>query len=121
MWMRSISRVGLPAKSMQWALYEYVGDTRGMGFLYPAQSISNFESGFDVAYVHSDATPRRLPLRPIWPGFAINTIFYAAVLWLLFAAFGQIRRRRRIKRGLCPACAYPVGESAVCTECGKAL
>jgi hypothetical protein len=26
----------------------------------------------------------------------------------------------RIKRGLCPACAYPVGSSSVCTECGAA-
>ncbi|MCZ6655485.1 MAG: hypothetical protein O7D91_20955, partial [Planctomycetota bacterium] len=24
-----------------------------------------------------------IPLRPLWPGFAINTIFYAAILWLL--------------------------------------
>jgi hypothetical protein len=27
----------------------------------------------------------RLPVRPLWPGFTINTIFYAAILWLLFA------------------------------------
>jgi hypothetical protein len=52
-------------------------------------------------------------------GFAINTLFYAALLWLLFAAPFALRRRRRIKRGLCPACAYPVGDSDVCTECGK--
>jgi hypothetical protein len=62
-----------------------------------------------------------LPLQPLWPGFGINTIFCAALLWLPFAAFGRIRRRRRIKRGLCPACAYPVSDSAVCTECGKAV
>jgi hypothetical protein len=62
---------------------------------------------------------RILPLRPLWPGFAINTVFYAAILWMLFAAPGMIRRRRRIKRGLCAACAYPVGESDVCTECGR--
>jgi hypothetical protein len=60
-----------------------------------------------------------LPLRPIWPGFAINTLFYAAILWLLFALPGALRRWRRIKRGLCPACAYPVGASDLCTECGK--
>ena len=61
------------------------------------------------------------PIGVIWPGFAINTIFYAAMLWFPFAAFGRIRRRRRIKRGLCPACAYPVGTSDVCTECGKVV
>jgi hypothetical protein len=54
----------------------------------------------------------------IWPGFAINTLFYAGILWLLFAAPIALRRRRRIKRGLCPACAYPVGTSNKCTECG---
>jgi hypothetical protein len=30
-----------------------------------------------------------------------------------------MRRPRRIKRGLCPTCAYPVGDSPLCTECGK--
>jgi hypothetical protein len=59
--------------------------------------------------------------QPLWPGFAINALFYAAVLWLLFAAPFALRRRRRIKRGLCPACAYPVGASDACTECGKPL
>jgi hypothetical protein len=60
-----------------------------------------------------------LPLRPMWRGFAINTLFYAAILWLLFATPLELRRMRRIKRGLCPACAYPVGASDLCTECGK--
>jgi hypothetical protein len=61
------------------------------------------------------------PCLPIWPGFAINTILYAAILWLLFAAPGTIRRWRRIKRGLCPECAYPVGSSETCTECGAVI
>jgi hypothetical protein len=65
--------------------------------------------------------PRVLPLRYLWPGFAINTIFYAAILWLLFFAPGAVRRTIRRKRGQCPACAYPVGTSPVCTECGKSL
>ncbi len=25
----------------------------------------------------------------------------------------------RTKRGLCPKCAYPLGESPVCTQCGQ--
>jgi hypothetical protein len=54
-------------------------------------------------------------------GFAINTLFYAAILWAIFAVLRAIRRTRRASRGLCPACAYPVGESAVCTECGAAV
>ncbi|HVP73606.1 MAG TPA: hypothetical protein VMS30_07700 [Phycisphaerales bacterium] len=64
---------------------------------------------------------RPYPLIPIWPGFAINTVFYALVLWLLFAAPFALRRWRRIKRGLCPKCAYPVGTNEVCTECGHPI
>ena len=64
--------------------------------------------------------PRAVPLLPVWPGFLINTIFYAAVLWLPFGPFAM-RRLIRLKRGLCPKCAYPMGESSVCTECGREL
>jgi hypothetical protein len=28
----------------------------------------------------------QMPYKPIWPGFAINTIFYAAIVWFLFFA-----------------------------------
>jgi len=68
-----------------------------------------------------ESTQKILPTSAIWPGFAINTMFYAGVLWMVFAFPFMVRRRRRIKRGLCPACAYPVGQSPVCTECGKAV
>ena len=71
-----------------------------------------------------------LPLCPIWPGFAINTIFYTAIswgVWLLFAVPGRLRRWRRIRRGACAACGhlFPPATldnskgSDVCTECGS--
>jgi hypothetical protein len=69
----------------------------------------------------SSAEARFLPLRPISPGFAVNTIFYAAILWLLILGPFVLRRFLRAKRHLCPWCAYPVGESVACTECGKPL
>ena len=62
-----------------------------------------------------------LPARPLWPGFAINTLFYATILWLLAWGASAFRRFLRVRRGLCPKCAYPMGESSVCTECGGAL
>ncbi len=62
-----------------------------------------------------------IPLRPIWPGFAVNTLFYATILWLLIPGPFVLRRFLRLRRGLCSQCAYPMGESAVCTECGGAL
>jgi hypothetical protein len=66
---------------------------------------------------------RILPLGVIWPGFLASALFYA-LLWLgvitaprlARSARGALRRRR----GLCPRCAYPVGASIVCTECGLA-
>ena len=63
-----------------------------------------------------------IPMRPVWPGFAINTVFYAVILWPLFAAPFALRRRLRVKRGLCPKCAYDLRGRApmsdVCPECG---
>ena len=66
-----------------------------------------------------------LPSRGIWPGFAINTIFYAALLWVLWIAPGKIRRLVRIRRGCCPACGFIIApgtcSNGLCSECGVAL
>jgi hypothetical protein len=64
-----------------------------------------------------------LPLRPTMLGFLVNTLFYAAILWLIFAAPWQFRRWRRARRGLCRRCGYDLrGHSSaserICPECG---
>ena len=63
-----------------------------------------------------------VPLRPIWPGFAINTIFYAAIIWLVTLGPLTVRRLIRRKRGLCIKCGYDLrgtsGGGGVCSECG---
>ncbi len=69
----------------------------------------------------SENTAHILPLRPVFPGFLINTLFYALPLWLLFFAPFTARRTIRRRRGRCAKCAYPVGTSPVCTECGAVL
>ena len=73
--------------------------------------------GLDVGYQPS-RTLNLLPLTPLWPAFALNTLLYATLTWLLSCALLALRRFRRIRRGLCPTCAYPTGESSVCSECG---
>ncbi len=62
-----------------------------------------------------------LNLRPIIPGFIVNTLFYAAMLGLLIQGFISARRCSRIRRNLCPTCSYPAGTARVCSECGRAL
>ena len=65
---------------------------------------------------------RELPLGPIWPGLAINTILYAALLWLLTLGPFTLRRVLRRKRGRCIKCGYDLrgAEHEVCPECGAA-
>ena len=65
--------------------------------------------------------PQYLPAGVIAVPFAINTIFYAAILWLLIPGHFALRRFLRLRRGLCPKCAYPIGKSSVCTECACEL
>ncbi len=64
---------------------------------------------------------RPLAVLPIWPGFAINTVFYAAMLWLLTLGPFAARRFIRNKRGHCIKCGYDLRGSSrggVCPECG---
>ena len=96
------------------------------GSVLTIRVISGIRTGaVDPAWIHGPdnrGLPRALPLRPIPVGFALNTLFYAAILWpLSYDPFVLLRRVIRKRRGLCPACGYPVGESDLCTECGKTL
>ncbi len=67
-----------------------------------------------------------LPLKPVLIGFAINTIFYAAILWMVTLGPFTARRMIRRKRGCCIKCGYDLrGTSGansrgggVCSECG---
>ncbi len=55
------------------------------------------------------------------PGAQPKDNLTIAVLWLLICGSFALRRFIRRRRGLCPACAYPMGDSNVCTECGLVL
>ena len=64
-----------------------------------------------------------LPLKPLFPGFYIDTALYTS-LWWAALFFRPLRRSRRIARGLCPACAYSLKglppDATKCPECGGA-
>jgi hypothetical protein len=77
----------------------------------------------DTAHLRRAWGARRvlLPTRVLWPGFAVNTAFYALLAGAAVAAVIAVRRVMRRKHGLCPGCGYPVGGSPICTECGQAI
>jgi hypothetical protein len=63
-----------------------------------------------------------LPMRPLWPGFVLDTLFYAAIWFGLFFGFASAKRAIRRRRGRCPMCGYDLrgapGLAAGCSECG---
>jgi len=66
---------------------------------------------------------RALPLRPIWTGLLVNTVFYAALWFIPLGGVGLVRRWRRRRRGQCPRCAYDLAgltSGQPCPECGNA-
>lgn len=67
---------------------------------------------------------RTIPLCPVWPGFAINTLLYTGILWFLtlcpFQLRRQLRRHIRHRRGSCLKCGYDLNHAdhKACPECG---
>lgn len=65
-------------------------------------------------------TLRVLPATPVWRGFILNTLYYAAITGGLFVVSRWAWRRVRRERGRCPACGYDLrGDlDGGCPECG---
>lgn len=63
---------------------------------------------------------RLLPLLPVWPGFAINTLVYALAAMTVAGLLWLVRQALRRMRGWCPSCGYDLRRdySIGCPECG---
>lgn len=76
-------------------------------------------------YSSTMAHPVALPLRIATVGFAVNTMVYAGMAWMVFGLPAVVRRRRRVKQGRCVRCGYDMRSSGVahsaCPECGNAV
>jgi hypothetical protein len=64
---------------------------------------------------------RILPVRPIWPGFAINIALFT-MMWLAsLMVVTTVRSTARRRRGRCPRCGYDLRYRVrrACPECGR--
>jgi len=63
---------------------------------------------------------RVLPLIPIARGFLIDSLFWGVLSVPLWIGLGALMRWNRLRRGLCPRCAYSLAglPSPTCPECG---
>ncbi len=113
-----VYRVGWPSVALQWDSWIEMDLSVG-------SSSTNRPVGLkppDFLISGPNNQWKRLPIRPAtWLGLSSNTLFYATLLWPLLYAPLALRRFLRVRRGLCPKCAYPIRESSVCTECGCGL
>lgn len=66
-------------------------------------------------------TRRLIFVQLSWSSFAVNSIFYATMLWMVFTVPGELRRRVRSRLGQCETCGYSLcgrSGSERCPECG---
>jgi hypothetical protein len=82
----------------------------------PAVHISPLNGGLPVPA--RSAPWRRLPLRMIPTGFAVDTAFWGGAAVLVWSVPGFVRRGVRRRRGRCVRCGYELKGLAVCPECG---
>ena len=84
-------------------------------------------SGFLVMNTSAPApTPQQqaLLVRPVWPGFLVNSAVFAVLLaglhWALVVPRRFVREVSRMRRGCCVSCGYDLGFDFVpgCPECG---
>lgn len=111
-------RAGFPMLAMTW--YDFHSEMRPRGGSSLAEA---WDLGVPLG-MQAKVTPAlwrvesRLPVRPLWPGFAVNAAVYSLLAWGALAGLGAWRRARRRARGLCVACAHPIVGLAICPECG---
>ncbi len=89
----------------------------------PPLDLGWWRKGLDLpeSWSLGERVSRRLPLRPVWPGFGVNTLVYGGATWVMLLAVQQGNRLRRASHAQCPTCGYPVVGLQTCPECGSAI
>lgn len=104
-----------------WPLRAFEGRVKRTQGLARVIQSTPVEAGLRVVQIDwLGLKPTRVPYHPIWPGFLINTLFYAAIWLGLFFVMKRVSRHLRSPLGRCPRCRYDLrGDlDAGCPECG---
>ena len=116
-WSMSIEMYGWPVRSVRQVV---TVEMPNVGVRAVQTGYECIRSPLNLPALAAAGWSRYLPIHPLWPGFALNTLFYAVPIGLLWLAPGTIRRSYRRRHHLCIHCSYPVGDPAKpCSECGK--
>ncbi len=104
-------RCGWPMRSMTGRY------ATGIGFS-GAVDVPPWFAGLTSSIFHS----QMVCLSPIWTGFAVNTLVFAACAGTIVVVPGKLRRAIRRRRGRCVKCNYDRRgiPDAPCPECGTA-
>jgi hypothetical protein len=123
----SISRMGLPARSMRVGSFFAVdtgrSDGQGIYTTAPLSWRGGLSLGGSGKPIFEGLDRFALPLEPIWPGFAINAVAWGMALFVVMRGGALARGAIRRRRGRCPMCGYDragLGVGAACPECGRA-
>lgn len=111
-----VSAHGWPLHCL-WGGARYDGSTPPAGYRVAGSlTIPHLRSRF---FEYRQGSPVWLPCCPIWMALLADSALYAAPWWLAFCVPPIVRGVWRRRHNLCLHCAYPIGTSHVCSECGK--
>lgn len=90
---------GWPLRSLVSA-FGFGGNSKSIIFVLP----DSVWSGISLEGRPRYEGGRALPVVPVWPGFALNTLVYAAAVSAPFWCVGAVKRWRRRAKGQCERC-----------------
>ena len=93
------------------------------GYGWPLPVLHQTQRWWPSSPTWASEEPWNTGVRVSWVGFVLNPLMVVAVVGVVWMVPVAVRRwvlaRRRRRLGCCEACGYPIGVSAVCTECGE--
>ncbi len=106
--------VGWPLHAMEWVCDRDVRlDPRGAGQSVWLRGFKPIRAG-RIGWTGD----RRLPVKPLMLGFAIDAAVYGVAVWSLIWGWRLVRAKWRVRGGRCPACGYDLAGLDGCPECG---